>query len=66
LPFLKLHYNVARCERNSIREHTLVGRGLGMTKQEVIDTIIHGAMVSGGLGGLAVAEQAVGDILRDW
>lgn len=66
LPFLQLHYNSSRANLEGIREQTLLGRGLGMTKDEVVATIIHGAMVMGGLGSLSTAERAVGDILRNW
>ncbi len=66
LPFLKMHFNVARCVPDGIREHVLLGRGLGMSKSDVVSTLLHGAMVGAGLASLSVVEGAVGDVLRAW
>jgi hypothetical protein len=63
LPFYELHFAVVAGNGPGIRENLLIGKGLGMTKKELADTILHGSIVTGGRSALAIAERAVGDIL---
>lgn len=64
--YLLLHYEVVRLNGEAIRDYTLLARGLGMTKVQVIDCLTYGSTVFGGAGGYTVVESAVGDLLRDW
>jgi hypothetical protein len=57
-----LNLSVARRSAEGIRENVLLGRGLGMTKAQLLDAICWG-LYYGGVDGLAVADAAAADIL---
>jgi hypothetical protein len=62
LPYLQLHWNVARGFRDGIREAALMGRGFGMTDEQLTDAVIWG-MLYGGPAAVSVATEATSDIL---
>jgi hypothetical protein len=63
LPYLLLNHNVARGNADGIREHVLLGRALGMTSEQLLDSICF-AVLYAGVEVLAVVEDAVGDLLE--
>jgi hypothetical protein len=65
LPWLMLNYNVVRGFHEGIRENVLLGRALGMTKEQLLDAICFGVLHSGA-NALDIAEQAAGDLLRQY
>jgi len=62
LPYMLLNYNVVRGSREGIRENVLLGRSLGMTREQLLDAICLGVLHSG-LDVIGVADEAVGEIL---
>jgi hypothetical protein len=64
LPFYRLHYAVKHGQEDAIRENTLLGRGLGMTERDIVDTIIHGLLMSSGPANSGPVRRAIGDILN--
>lgn len=63
LPFLILNYNVVRGFAEGIRENVLLGRALGMTREQLLDAISYGVLHAG-VESLGIVEQAAGDVLR--
>jgi hypothetical protein len=63
LPFLMLNYNVVRGFGEGIRENVLLGRALGMTREQLLDAISYGVLHAGA-NALGIVEQAAGDVLR--
>ena len=64
LPWLMLNYNVVRGFREGIRENVLLGRALGMTREQLLDAICF-AVLHAGVDALGIAEEAAGDVLAD-
>jgi hypothetical protein len=65
LPWLMLNYNVVRGFHEGIRENVLLGRALGMTKEQLLDAICFGVLHAGA-NALGIAEEAAGDLLRQY
>jgi hypothetical protein len=63
LPFLLLHVNVVRGFREGIRENVLLGRALGMTREQLLDAICS-AVLHAGVEAVSIADEAAGDLLR--
>lgn len=64
--YLLLHYEVLRLNAEGMRDCVLLGRGLGMTKVQIVDCLTYGSTVFGGAGAYSLIHKAVGDILDDW
>ncbi len=47
LPWLLLNYDVVRGFRDGIRENVLLGRALGMTREQLLDAICYGVLHAG-------------------
>jgi hypothetical protein len=62
LPYLLLNHNVVRGFRDGIREHVLLGRALGMSREQLLDAICF-AVLHAGVNALDVVEDAAGDVL---
>jgi hypothetical protein len=62
LPWMLLNYNVTRGFQEGIRENVLLGRALGMTREQLLDAICYGVLHAGA-NALAIAEEAAGDVL---
>jgi hypothetical protein len=62
LPYLLLSYNVVRGFRDGIREHVLLGRAVGMTREQLLDAICH-SVLHAGAEALNIVEEAAGDLL---
>jgi hypothetical protein len=62
LPYLLLCHNVGRGFRDGIRENVLLGRALGMTREQLLDAICF-AVLDAGINALDVVEDAAGDVL---
>ena len=62
LPYLMLGHNVVRGFRDGIRENVLLGRALGMTREQLLDAICF-AVLDAGVEALDLVEQAAGDVL---
>ena len=65
LPWLMLNYNVVRGFGEGIRENVLLGRALGMTKEQLLDAICFGVLHAGA-NALGIAEEAAGELLRSY
>lgn len=63
LPWLMLNYNVVRGFGEGIRENVLLGRALGMSREQLLDAICYGVLHAGA-NALGIVEQAAGDVLR--
>lgn len=63
LPYLMLGHNVVRGFRDGIRENVLLGRAVGMTREQLLDAI-SGAVLHAGVEALSVAQEAAGDLLE--
>ena len=62
LPWLMLNYNVVRGFHEGIRENVLLGRALGMTREQLLDAICFGVLHAGA-NALGIAEEAAGELL---
>jgi len=62
LPWLMLNHNVVRGFGEGIRENVLLGRALGMTREQLLDAICYGVLHAGA-NALGIAEEAAGDVL---
>lgn len=62
LPYLLLSHNVVRGFRGGIRENVLLGRALGMTREQLLDAICF-AVLDAGVNALDLVEEAAGDVL---
>jgi hypothetical protein len=62
LPFLMLNYNVVRGFHEGIRENVLLGRAMGMTREQLLDAICSGVLHAG-VNALGIVDQAAGDLL---
>jgi len=64
LPYLLLHHDVVRGFRDGIRENVLLGRAMGMTREQLLDAMTF-AVLHAGVEVLDAAEEAAGDLLDD-
>ena len=64
LPFLMLHRNVVRGFGEGIRENVLLGKALGMTREQLLDAICS-AVLHAGAEALSVVDEAAGDLLGE-
>jgi hypothetical protein len=64
LPFLLLHHNVVRGFHEGIRENVLLGRAVGMTREQLLDAICL-AVLHAGADALGVVEEAAGELLLE-
>jgi hypothetical protein len=62
MPYLQLHLNVIRGFKDGIREAVLMGRGFGMTDEQLADGIVWG-MLYGGPASVSIAAEACQGIL---
>jgi hypothetical protein len=62
LPFLMIHFNVARAVGPGIREGVLLGRSFGLTESQIFEAIGWGALY-GGPAAVSVAAQATEGLL---
>jgi alkylhydroperoxidase/carboxymuconolactone decarboxylase family protein YurZ len=63
LPYLLIHYNVARGFGEGIREAALLGRGLGMTNEQIVHAVLWGSIYDGGPASVSICASAIGDVL---
>lgn len=63
-PFVRLQFEVARANPQGIRESALIGRGLGMSDDELYEAVAWGALY-GGPGGMSTAAQALEGVLPE-
>ena len=62
LPWVLLNYNVVRGSHEGIRENVLLGRALGVTREQLLDAICFGVLHAGA-NALGIVDQAAGDVL---
>ena len=62
VPYMMLFYNMIRGHKEGMREAVLLGRSFSMTQAQLTDAILW-ASYYGGMDGIGVAEEAVGDLL---
>jgi len=62
LPYLLLNHSVVRGHADGIREHVLLGRALGMTTEQLLDSIGL-AVLFAGAEVVGLVEDTVGDLL---
>jgi hypothetical protein len=65
MPYLMLHIDVMRGNRDGIREGVLLARGFGMTKAQTLEAISWG-MFYGGVESGSITDEAASDILDGW
>ncbi len=64
LPYLLLGYNAVRGFDDGIRENVLLGRALGMTREQLLDAVCQGVLHAG-VEALSVVNRAAGDLLEE-
>ena len=62
LPYLLLNHSVVRGSRAGIRENVLLGRAMGMRREQLLDAVCS-AVLHAGINALDVADEAAGDLL---
>lgn len=62
LPYVLLNHDVARGFRGGIRENVLLGRAVGMSREQILDAICF-AVLDAGVNALDVVDEAAGDVL---
>jgi hypothetical protein len=62
LPYLLLNHDVVRGFSGGIRENVLLGRALGMTREQLLDAVCF-AVLDAGVNALDLVEEAAGDVL---
>jgi hypothetical protein len=65
LPYTLILLESLRGQSEGIRDSVLLARGLGMTRQQTIETLAE-ALRFGGLGAISMADAAAGEVLRNW
>lgn len=60
-----LHFNVIVGSGPGIREGLLLARGLGMTREQALETVFKGALY-GGMAALSITQKVAGDVLEKW
>ena len=63
LPYLLLHYNIERGHAEGIRENVLLGRAMGMSKEQLIDGFTW-ASIYAGIEAISLADEVAGDVIR--
>ena len=64
--YLFVHYEAWRGNLAALREALLLGRGLGMSREQAVDAIFYGGAFFGAAGTLAPIAEAVGELLESW
>jgi len=64
LPYVMLNHNVVRGFAEGIREHVLLGRAVGMTREQLLDAICFGVLHAG-INALGIVDDAAGDVLQE-
>jgi hypothetical protein len=64
LPWLLLNANVVRGFHEGIRENVLLGRALGMTREQLLDAICYGVLHAGA-NALGIVDEAAGNLLAE-
>ena len=65
MPYMMIHLNLLFGRRESVREAFLLGRGFGMTREQLMDGI--GRMVSyGGMTAVSMAAEVAGDVFQSY
>ena len=62
LPWMLLRYNLTRCLCEGIRENALLGRALGVAREQLLDAICYGVLHAAA-DALGIAEEAAGVVL---
>jgi hypothetical protein len=62
LPYVMLNHNVVRGFRHGIRENVLLGRAVGMTREQLLDAACF-AVLHAGVNALDLLQDAAGDVL---
>jgi hypothetical protein len=62
LPYMLICHNVVRGFGPGIRENVLLGRALGMTREQLLDAISF-SVLHAGINGLDLADEVAGDLL---
>ena len=65
VPMTLLHYNVSRGSAEGVREHILLAKGFGVTRDDVQKTI-YSAMVNAGMEALSLVNSVARPIFDRW
>jgi hypothetical protein len=65
MPYVMLHIDIMRGNRDGIREGVLLARGFGMTKAQTLEAIAWG-MFYGGVESGSIVDEVAGDVLDNW
>jgi hypothetical protein len=65
MPYVMLHIDIMRGNRDGIREGVLLARGFGMTKPQTLEAIAWG-MFYGGVESGSIVDEVASDILDQW
>jgi hypothetical protein len=63
MAYIMIHFSVIRGWRDGIREATLLGRSLGITKEEVVGAMCRAMTSYGGPDSLSIVMEATSDVL---
>ena len=66
MPYLMLRHNTWTGNRDGIREAALLGKAWGMSKEWVVNPVMHTAFYFAGIDALYVVEEALRDVLDTW
>lgn len=63
LPYLLLHYNIERGHEDGIRENVLLGKAMGLTREQLIDAIAWSSIYAG-IEAAGLVDRVAGDVIR--
>jgi len=66
MPYLMLRHTTANGFQDGIRQAALLGKAWGMSREWIVNPVMHTAYYFTGLQGLGAAERALRPILDDW
>ena len=64
--YLFVHYEAWRGNAPALRDALLLGRGLGMSREQAVDAIFYGGAFFGAAGTLAATAETIEAVLGDW
>lgn len=63
LPYLMLHYNIERGHTDGVRENVLLGKAMGLSREQLIDGLTWSSLYAG-IEAAGMVDRVAGDVIR--